>query len=74
MLTEYSIVFSQLLDCSTEYSVSQARMIKNAKRQHISILCHCWLLEHELTHTTDFEDTMIESVQSGEKRHLNSIT
>lgn len=74
MLTEYSIVFSQLLDCSKEYSFSQARLIKNAKRQRISVLCHCWHLERELTPTMDFEDTMIASVQSRGKRCWNSIT
>lgn len=74
MLSEYPVVFSQLLAGSKVFSFSQARLIKNAKTQHISVPCHCWLLEHELTHTTDFEDTMIESVQSGGKRCRNSIT
>lgn len=74
MLTEYPVVFSQLLACSKEFSFSKARLIKNAKRQRISIPYHCWLLEHELTHTMDFEDTMTESVQSGGKRCWNSIT
>lgn len=68
MLTEYSVVFSHLQDCSKEYSFSQARLIKNTKRQHISSLCHYWFLEHELMQTMDFEDTVVESVQSGGKR------
>lgn len=70
MVSEYSIVFSRLLDFSEEYSFSKAKLIKNAKRQCISILCHCWLLEHGLTRTMDFEDAVIESIWSLGKKIL----